>query len=242
MNTLTAFSIIALAGLIHASFQLSVSMLTLLSSHTIGRKRSQARLVVLTNSFVFGAAVMTTLLLCLFAQLFQAVSGKLTLDLLWTAVCGGTVGLAVAVLLFYYRKQAGTTLWLPRQMARYLATRAKATKHSAEAFTLGLASVLGELVFICMPLVIAALVLIQLDPVTQLAGIGFYVAVSLSSLVIMHALIGSGHRISSLQRWREQNKRFFQLSAGSGLLVLGFYLYVEQVMTVAVWAAEKAVW
>jgi surface antigen len=31
-------------------------------------------------------------------------------------------------------------------------------------------------------------------------------------------------------------------AAGSGLLVLGFYLYVEQVMTVAVWAAEKAVW
>jgi hypothetical protein len=50
-------------------------------------------------------------------------------------------------------------------------------------------------------------------------------------------LIGGGHTISGIQRWREQNKRFLQFVAGSALIVLGFYVYVEQVLTPTVMAA-----
>jgi hypothetical protein len=121
-------------------------------------------------------------------------------------------------------------------MARYLSERTKATKQTAEAFGLGLSSVFAELIFIIAPIVISALVLIKLEPMWQLAGIATYTVVSLLSLAIVNALIGSGHKLSRIQAWREKNKRFLQFAAGSGLLILGFYVYVDQVVSVNAFA------
>lgn len=235
MDTLDAFIIIGVAALIHASFQLSVSVLTLLSGHAIGSKRSHTRLLRLTGGFVFGVAVMTLLLISftslLFLSLFQS-SNEIP-PLAWAMTCGLLLGLSVAVWSFYYRREKGTSLWLPRSLASYLSERTKATHRSAEAFSLGLTSVLAELLFIIAPIVVSSLVLIQLSPDLQLAGIALYTLVSLLSLGIVAALIGSGHKLSRIQKWREDNKHFLQFVAGSGLMVLGFYTYVEQVVAVA---------
>lgn len=238
MNIPSSLIIVAVAALIHASFQLSISMLTLLSSHTIGKKRSNARLILLTNSFVLGVATMTLFMLSFAALLVApvAVHGNAPL-LLWTISCGLLIGLGISVWLFYYRKEAGTTLWIPRGMAKYLSDRSKQTKHSAEAFGLGLSSVIGELLFIFAPILVSALVLVRLEPVWQLTGVVLYTFVSSLSLLTVNALIGSGHSISRIQKWREANKSFLQFAAGSGLLVLGFYIYVDQVVAVSVMAA-----
>lgn len=232
MNTLDAFVIVTIAALLHASFQLSVSMLTLLSSHTIGAKKSHGRLLGLTNSFTFGALVMTVLLLST-VSLSISLSTMSFVLALWVAACGLLLGLGIAVWIFYYRKEQGTTIWLPRSLARYLSDRTKATKEPAEAFTLGLVSVLAELLFIIAPLVVAALVLVQLDPGLQITGIVTYTGISLLPLLIITGLVGSGHKISNIQRWREQNKRFLQFIAGTGSFALGFYIYVHQVLTPA---------
>ena len=58
-----SFAIILLAALTHASFQLSVSVLTLLSGHALGRKTAHMRLLRLTGGFILGAGVMTVLLI-----------------------------------------------------------------------------------------------------------------------------------------------------------------------------------
>jgi len=131
------------------------------------------------------------------------------------------------------------SLWLPRGLARYLSDRTKATKQSAEAFGLGLSSVVAELLFVFVPILVSALVLIELSPAWQLAGIGLYTALSLAPLLAINAMIGSGHKISRIQRWREDNKRFLQFASGGGLLVLGFYVYVDQVLTPTVLAAAN---
>jgi hypothetical protein len=34
--------------------------------------------------------------------------------------------------------------------------------------------------------------------------------------------------LSRIQRWREANKHFLQFAAGSGLLILGFFVYVNE--------------
>jgi hypothetical protein len=222
--------IIAFAALIHASFQLSVSMLTLLSGHAIGAKTAHTKLLRLTHAFSFGVAVMTLLLLCFIAFILQHSFNGSIPPVAWAASCGLLVGLGVAVWVFYYRHENGTSLWIPRGMARYLSNRTKVTKLSAEAFGLGLSSVIGELIFIIAPLFIAALVLIQMSPLMQLAGIAIYTTISLFSLLVVNALIGSGHKLSRIQKWREDNKRFLQFAAGSGLLVLGFYLYVDHIV------------
>ena len=227
---ITSFAIIAFAALIHASFQLSVSMLTLLSGHAIGSKTAHSKLVRLTSGFILGVTVMTTLLLSSMALVLQHSFGNHIPLVAWAVSCGLLLGLGVAVWAFYYRRETGTSLWLPRGMARYLSDRTKATKRSAEAFGLGLSSVIAELLFIVAPMAISALVIIQLPPLWQLTGIGLYVVISLLSLLTVNGLIGSGHKLSRIQKWREDNKQFLQFAAGSGLLILGFYVYVEQVM------------
>lgn len=224
--------IIAFAALIHASFQLSVSVLTLLSGHAIGSKTRHTKLLRLTGGFVFGVMVMTMLLLSFSAFLLQHFFGSSVPLLAWAVCCGLLLGLGVAVWIFYYRKEKGTSLWLPRGFARYLSDRTKATKQSAEAFSLGLSSVIAELIFILAPILMSALVLIRLEPMWQLVGVALYTVISLLSLLIVNALIGSGHKLSRIQKWREDNKRFLQFIAGSGLVVLGFYVYVDQVISV----------
>ena len=237
MNILDAFIIVAVAALIHASFQLSVSMLTMLSSHTIGAKRSHARLLGLTNAFTFGVMVMTILVLSTISLIMQLSLNDSANLIAWVATCGLMFGLGISVWIFYYRKEQGTTLWLPRSLARYLSDRTKATKQAGEAFGLGVSSVIAELLFIAAPIMVSALVLVELSPIWQLTGIAFYTLISLLPLFIVSGLIGSGHKISHIQRWREQNKSFLQFIAGSSLVALGFYLYVDQVLTPTVMAA-----
>ena len=240
MNITSSLAIIALSGLIHASFQLSVSLLTLLSSHTIGKRKSHSRLLTLTGSFSFGAATMTILLLSFVALIMNGLTQSTNSYLLWTVCCGLLTGVGFAVWLFYYRKEAGTSLWIPRGLAAFLRDRTKKTSHAAEAFSLGLMSVLAEIIFIIAPIVASGFILIQLDTMWQIIGILLYALIASSSHFLVTFLIGGGVSLSRIQKWRETNKQFLQFSAGTGLLVLGFYLYVDQVTSVAVNAAAAA--
>lgn len=237
MDYLSSIAIVILAALVHASFQLSISVLTLMSGHAIGAKQSHTRLLKLTNGFVLGASVMTLFTVSFVAYLANIFFGTQAPLLVWAACCGILVGLGVSVWLFYYRKSRGTSLWIPRSMARYMSDRSKQTKQSAEAFGLGLSSVAAEMLFIIAPVIVTALVLIHIPAAWQLLGIFVYTGISLLPLLIVNALIGSGHKLSSIQQWREKNKHFLQFSAGTGLLVLGFYIYVDQVISVTVTAA-----
>ncbi|HCR56130.1 TPA: hypothetical protein DIV49_04095 [Candidatus Saccharibacteria bacterium] len=241
MTTFDLFVIIIAAALIHASFQLSVSVLTLLSSHTLGAKRSQARLLRLTSSFASGVGVMTALLLAATAFTVSVFARHGIDPVLWVAACGLLFGLGFAVWVFYFRRDNGTTLWIPRGMARYLEGRTKATSLSAEAFGLGLGSVLGEILFVVGPTLVAALALVQLPSEFQLAAIALYTVLSMLSLLIVHVLVSGGHKISKIQRWREDNKNFLQFAAGSAMIALGFYIYVDHVLTHAVLAAAGGV-
>lgn len=241
MNTLTALALIALAALIHASFQLSVSMVTLLTSHALGTRAKQLKIVRLTNSFSFGATIMTLLLLSGTAYVCSRLFPITTPILMWAIVCGAVFGVGVAVWVFYYRREAGTALWVPRAMSRYLMRRAKITDMSGEAFGLGLSSVLAEIIFIFAPILVASLVIIRLAPAWQLVGLAVYTAISMLTLLVVTTLIGGGEHLSRIQRWRETNKRFLQFAAGSGLMVLGFYIYVNQILSVHVVALSGAI-
>lgn len=233
MDYPTAFGIIALAALIHASFQLSISMVTLLSGHSIGSKASLRRTTALVGAFFGGALTMTMLIVSFLTFLTSAFLGHKVPALLWTLVCAMMVGLGVAVWAFYYRRGQGTTLWIPRPLAAFLSERTKATKLAAEAFSLGLVSVIGEFVFVLPLSAAAALTMVSLPTHLQPAGLTVYTLVASLSLGIVVVLITSGHRLSRIQKWREDNKLFLQFAAGTGLLILGAYMYVNEVMAVA---------
>lgn len=230
MDIPSSLAIIAFCGLIHASFQLSVSVLTLLSGHILSTSKTQARILRLSTGFLIGAGVMTSLLLSsTFLALLQ-LFGTETPQIVWATGCGLLVGVAISIWLFYFRHEKGTTLWIPRNIATYLTDRIHSTKRGAEAFGLGLSSVIGEILFIIAPLFIAALTLVQLPPMWRLAGIGIYTVISLLSLIIVWVLVGSGHSISQIQKWRESNKNFLQFVAGAGLIVLVFFIFVNEIL------------
>lgn len=219
MDITSSLAIVSLAALTHASFQLSVSVLTLLSGHAIGAKRSHAKLIRLTTSFLIGAGVMTLLMLCSIALLLVNLFGINAPQVVWAAACGLLIGVAISIWLFYYRREKGTALWVPDSITDYLNRRTKSTKLSAEAFSLGLTSVIGEILLIIAPMFVAALVLVQLPPVWQLSGIAIYTLVSLLPLIMVWVLVGSGHSLGMIQNWRESNKYFLQFAAGAGLVL-----------------------
>ncbi len=232
MNILTTLGIVTLAALIHASFQLGVSVLTLLSGHSLSARRSQLRTLRLTTSFVCGVATMSLLLLSAFALFLGYITTEDNHALLWSIISGLLLGVGVAVWAFYYRSGPGTKLWVPRSIASFLADRSKATKRSAESFSLGITSVLGELPFLIAPLAVSAYALIHLPVNWQVIGIGIYVIISLSSLGIVWMLVGGGHKLSHIQAWRERHKLFLQFIAAAGLLILGAYTFVNEALVV----------
>lgn len=231
MDYATPLGIIALAGLVHASFQLGVSMMTLLSGHSLSAKRSGKRALALVTYFFLGAVVMTMLVVSFIAYVItRSYAGELPIWI-WTVSSSLLLGLGIVVWAFYYRPgRDGTALWLPRSAAHFLSERTKSTRNGAEAFSLGLTSVVAELVFVVPPALAAALAITTLPVVWQLPGVLLYVLVASLGLGIVVVLTGSGRRISTIQRWREAHKRFLQFAAGGGLLVLGFFIYVTYVV------------
>jgi hypothetical protein len=232
MSIITSLSAIGLAALIHASFQLSVSMLTLLSGHAIGKKRAHHRLMRLTTSFLIRATLMSLLLVTFFAYFISAAFGTIDSSWPWVVACSLMLFVAVLVWVVYYRRKTGTQLWIPRVMADFLNKRVKSTKDSSEAFSLGVTSVIAELIFLAAPLFVSGLIISQLDPGWQLAGIALYTLLSVSSLALVWAIIGGGHSLSRIQKWRESNKYFLQFAAGTGLIILAAFTYANFVIGV----------
>ena len=233
-DIVTSFAIILLAAAIHASFQLSVSVLTLLSGHALGRKSAHSRLLKLVYGFIAGAGTMTVLLLSTFAFILLLGATTDTLPTLWILAAGLAIIVGIGVWFFYYGKDRGTTLWIPRSFAQFLADRSKHSKNTAEAFGLGMTSIFAEILFVFVPIIITALALTELPYDLQLLGIFVYTLLSLAPLLFVGMRINRGHKLSHIQKWRETNKHFLQFAAGSGLLVLGMYVYVERVMHVAI--------
>lgn len=231
MNDISiALAIVGLAALLHASFQLGVSMLTLLSGHSLSVKRSQFRIFRLTSSFVFGAGVMTILLLATLSLVFSYVVAPDNHVLLWSGISGLLIGVGLAVWFTYYRAGPGTSLWVPRSLAHFLSKRARSTRHSAESFSLGITSILGEILFVIAPLAVSAYALVHLPAMWQIVAILGYVVISLAPLLIVWAMVGTGYKISRIQAWRERHKLFLQFIAATGLIVLGAFTYVNEVL------------
>lgn len=238
MSYLIIISIIILAAVIHATFQLSVSTLTLMSGHALGRRTSKTQLTNMITGFLLGSTIMTALLVAALAFLTQSLTledGSIS-PAIWATTSGLLAGLGVAAWLFYYRREkSSTSLWLPKPLSNYLALRSKRTRSSAEAFGLGLTSVAAEIIFIAGPILTVSLLLGSQVPIEAAPGLLLlYSLISSLPLAIIGIAVLRGARLSRIQRWREQNKNFLQFVAGAGLIILGFYIYVHEVILIAI--------
>lgn len=234
MDIITSLGIIGVVALVHASFQLSVSVLTMLGTHTLGAKFSKKKSSRLMFAYIVGSAVMTLLLLSFALLLVIHLIDGTTPLMAWAIASGLGLGIGIAIWLFYYkRNNDGTTLWIPRAFARHLANRSKQTKSSVEAFSLGLTTVLSEIVFIIPTVTIAALITLELPQQLQLSVLVIYTLISIMGLLIVWAIIGGGKSISKVQKWRENNKKFLQFAAGGALIAASMFIYVSKIVAEA---------
>ena len=127
-------------------------------------------------------------------------------------------------------------LWLPRGFARHLTSRTKQTKNSAEAFGLGMTSVIAELLFIIGPMLAAALATVTLPSVWwQLASLLLYVIIATLPLLVVFVMVGGGNKITKVQAWREKHKRFIQFVAGGSLIILAAYIFVDRLLGISLY-------
>lgn len=216
---------------VHMSYQLSVSVLTYMSSHSLSRKTSAKRLLMLGSFYTLGTIVMSALILTAIVSLIslhgstgrsEAITQLTMLAVAFAPIIG------LITLVTYYRKGPGTKLWLPRPLAEYLLIRARKAKSAAESFALGMATVVGELPFLIAPLLLVALAIVHQPTHAWLTWSSLYSLLAAFPLLIIVMYLSSGHSIARVQRWREQNKNFLRWTSGLALVLLTGYITVLQ--------------
>lgn len=227
IDTVPYLLILIGAVFVHICYQLSVSVLTLLSSHTIGRRLSNTRLLSLSFWYITGVGVATTLVLLAVIALERFIMVRSeTFAVVLTFSLVPLV--ALATVFFYYRRGRGTQLWLPRAAIQYITSRAKKTKSGLEAFSLGTISVFTELPFTLAPIAIVAYSTNAFSSDRWMAVALCYALLVALPLIFVSFYLSSGHKISAVQRWRESAKNYLRWTSATTLMLLLVYIAVLQ--------------
>lgn len=212
------------AGLVHAMMQLGVSVLTLLSGHSLGTKRSHDRLLDLNLGYIGGSFVTSLLLVAISIFFMNAVYFYVSFKVLMIAITILSIVSSLTIIRFYYRRSPGTLLWIPRGLADYLTERAKKTRNPFEAMALGGMTVAMELPFTIALYAIFGFFSFFISPDIRLWAALAYCFITVLPLTVITIMIGGGHRLSTIQRWRETNKRFMQYASSFGLLAIALFI------------------
>lgn len=230
ISFLPSLLMIVILALVHASFQVSISVLTLMSGHILGRGSAAKRLSSLAITYTLGVitATITLMAVTLYGTLLIVTPSSLNAAWAIAAVIASIVASIIAV--YYTRPGKGTRLWVPRNLSTYFVDRAEKTKNPFESFSLGIMTVVAELPFTAIAYSIAALLLAEsysLNPSTVLALI--YCLVTTLPLIIITLMILSGFKLSVIQRWRESNKYFLQFFSAVGLCSVALFIAVYKI-------------
>lgn len=133
---------------------------------------------------------------------------------------------ALMTVLFYYRRGKGTQLWLSRPAAGYLLGRAKKTRSNTESFALGMMTAVTELPFIVAPLAIGSFIFQRFASHQWLSFSVLYAAAVVLPLIFVSFYLASGHKVSVIQRWREEAKQFLRWTSAITLCILTVYIVV----------------
>ena len=218
MSDLLSIAVIALAGIVQASLQISLGGLVLLYHSSMGQHRHR-KTRYLAKSYIWGALAISFLAVCAGAFILERIfQGEIAREAVFVVSGMLLASAAVMWLLYYRRGRQSTQTWLPKSLTHYISRRARATGDNIEAFSLGMLSAFVEL-----PLTIAiyAVVANCLISTTQpFLALGIYLAVVALPMVLLKLRMKTGRNVAEIQRWRIQNKAFVRIISGSGFAVL----------------------
>lgn len=219
-------TLLGFSALIHAFFQLAPSILILLLTGSKTRREHTRRTVRQAMSYVTGFFASTLLLvMCAFLAIDTLFESTLPAPLLlYLTVLFAVVG--VAITFMYFRKaKKGTKLWVPQSFAGNINTYMRNKQSSFSAFLVGFFIGTAEIIFTAPFFLSAGSFATQTTLLSPLALLILYATVVTVPLFWVVSYVGSGHTISTLQHWREKNKRFIQYTIGIGALLIAAVLY-----------------
>lgn len=214
MSVFVSVGIVILAMLIMAFLQLSSGVFSLFCHYASGRfsKKKASRLEIF---FILGAE---TIAVCLFLCcyyfsyiLFFGNSRPETGIFAWIAV-GMSVVLAAVSVFFYYRKGAGSRLFIPRAIAHSLNRYAKKAKTRSDAFTLGALCGTYELPFTLPLYFITAVEIMEMNTEYYSSYLLtlFYILAPIVPLLIVRWTFRAHHNLAELARARVRDKNFIR--------------------------------
>lgn len=223
--------LVAFLAILHASFQLGTSVLTLMSGHSLMHRTAKKRLLTLNSAYIFGVVSMTIVMLAGMTAAFVVWLPLEEIETAWLLLTSLSIVVGLLVITTYYRSGKGTRLWIPRPFATYLEQRARKTTNAIEAGSLGITTVVAELPFTAVLMALSALSLASTIMIEDyLTFIFIYCFVATLPLVIVTLLLAGGQKLSRIQRWRESNKTFLQYTSGIGIIIAGLFVWVNFIL------------
>lgn len=206
--------------------QLTPGVFSIFYHYALGKKSSK-KADDLSLYFVLGAetfvAVMWMAFYVAFYWLLQHVNIGGYEFLPWT-IAGIFVAEAVVMAFFYYRKGKMTELFISRKMAKGLAERARNVKKRSDAFVLGFAPGLLELVFLLPVYAVATYKLIDTTVLLKGPMIILAIIVAVVPYLIIRWMYRTDHNLAEIERKRVKMKGAIRV-----LMVL-FYLGLAGLM------------
>ena len=231
MNVLTSVGILILAALILASMQLAPGIFAIFM-HYVHGKFSHKKAANLSTFFIIGAETSAVIIfLCIYAILCSSPAIAFVIDsnvFAWI-MAGIFLALTFATLGLYYRRGAGTRLFIPRRFSQGLKSRISSAKSRSDAFVLGFVSLVPELIFTLPLYLIVTITIMRLDTICPArAGlIILFAIIAISPLLIMRIMHATGFNLADFIRFRFKNKSFFRFCIAlcflliASLIILG---------------------
>ncbi|MBQ3353071.1 hypothetical protein IJG89_01855 [Candidatus Saccharibacteria bacterium] len=212
MSVFASVEILILAMLIVSLLQLTPGIFLLFSHFALGkysrRKASNLSLFFIFGAEIFIAAVFISLYYILYA--LNSTPIDFNCDLIAWISAGVLTAIGTLFPMCYFRKGAGTKLFIPRSFATKISDRALTSKSRSDAFVLGFISGVPELIFTIPLYIVAILEIMRVGetPIIRGALVLAFVLITITSLMIYHIKFSLGYNLAEFERARVRNKNF----------------------------------
>lgn len=234
MSVFTSLIFLIPAMLIIAFLKLIPGIFGLFYHYASG-KYSAKKVSDLSIFFILGVEALPAIifiLLNLILLLFSFTNIDFnSLPFLW-GFSGLLTLLALFFFTFYFRKGAGTKLFISRNVAKNLEKKSRAVKTRSDAFILGFMSGVPELIF-TLPLYFISFLEISENYFVSTACAGLltlFILIVICPLFFLYAYFKTGNNLANFERQRVKNKFFFRLFIPILYILLAILIIIFKVI------------
>lgn len=223
MEGLIDVLMVMLASIANANLQIGTGTLLLLYNESLGRKvRKTTRSV--TRGFILGSFLFSILLISTTMLLILLINNHPLVENGLILLSSLALAMSIMIIGLYFRRGKNTLLWIPDFMAKYFRKRAGKVDTGTEGMALGMTTILAELPFSAVLIIIAANSLLNLPQAVIILALAGYSLITAMPLIITKMLIKNGTNLAEIQRWRVKNKTFLRIFAGICYITLAIFI------------------